>query len=68
VCSRLRFSGELMCEKRKELDETISHYQRLAAFPYDRLTEERITGVIAYLRQKWGAMHATVPPPSELGR
>jgi hypothetical protein len=57
-----------MCEKCKELDETISHYQRLAAFPYDPLTAERITGVIADLQQKRDAMHATVLPSSELGR
>jgi hypothetical protein len=51
VRSRLEFNGEPMCEKCKELDETISHYRRLAAFPFDPLTEERITGVIADLRK-----------------
>lgn len=57
-----------MCETCTELDEIISHYRRLAAFPFDPLTAERITGVVADLQQKRNAMHPTVLPSSELGR
>lgn len=68
MCSRLNFSGEPMCEKCKELDETIAHYWRLAAFPFDPLTAERITGVICDLQRERDAMHPIVLPWSELGR
>lgn len=57
-----------MCEACKELDEMISHYQRLAAFPFDPLTAKRITGVVADLHQKRDAMHPIVLPSSMLER
>lgn len=57
-----------MCKACRKLDEIISHYQVLAAFPFDPLTAERISGVIVDLQQKRDAMHPTVLPSSELGR
>jgi hypothetical protein len=56
VCSRLKFSGEPMCEECKELDEAISHYQRLATFPYTPPHRGTHHGVMADLQQKRDAM------------
>lgn len=57
-----------MCEKCQELDETIWHYRRIAAFPFDPLTKERITRVIAGLQQERDAMHPDSLLRSDLGR
>ncbi|MET4331194.1 hypothetical protein ABIB80_007053 [Bradyrhizobium sp. i1.15.2] len=57
-----------MCDACKELDEIISHYQRLSAFPFDPLTAKRIIGVVADLQQKRDAMHPIVLPSLKLSR
>jgi hypothetical protein len=51
-----------MCDKCKEFDEKIAHYRRFATYPFDALTVERISGLIANLEKQKQALHPEAPP------
>jgi len=52
-----------MCEKCTELNEKIMHYRRIAAFPFDPLTADRIAVLISNLEFALDSMHPVAPSP-----
>jgi TorA maturation chaperone TorD len=55
--TNLRERGLEMCDKRKELDDKIKHYLRIAASINDNLTIDRIRELVARLEAEKAALH-----------